>query len=890
MTRKLIEAALPLDAINAACLADKDRKVGTIRNVHKWFAPMPLPAWRALLLAALVDDPGDEAGRDALLELIEQLVASGADPPEDSVIRCAREVLAKSWPDGVPEVFDPFCGGGSTLIEAQRLGCPTRGSDLNPVPVLITRVLTEMLPVVNPAPSALRSDRWGGIKNLADAVAQHAEAVSEEGALRLSALYGDATRGGTIAWLWCRTATCPNPACGREAPLANTWLVSKRPGQELYLHPVTIGSDIHLELRAGKLPANRSPKRGRGASFECVACGAAISEQWLRAEGVRGRLGLRMTAVVEDAGKSGRAYRAPELPDLHRAAVRVDDLDVAEVALPPIARWFSPPFFGYTRFRDLHTPRQLAMLATFADIVAERHDAVLGEEGDELRARAISTLLGLGVGKLAQASSTIVRWNTAVTGSPKAEPAFARHDVAMQWDFAETNPWGRSVGDFRQCVATSLRALRYVVPEAQGVAYLADARSAVPSNGGPRLIATDPPYFDQIGYADLSDYFYLWHRRALRRVHPDLYATISAPKAGELVALAERHDGSRSAAKDYFVEGFCETFKALGKATSASDLPMLVVYAFKEQSARDSSGVPPGWEAILEAVVAAGLMVTGTWPIRGARAARMIGVGTNSLATYVVLVCRSRAPAATKITKTDFVRKLRDELSDSVVELQHANIAPVDLAQAVIGPGMRVYSQHSSVVDPTGTRVGVADALAQINRTLAEILDEQEGDLDPDSRWAVTWYEEYGFDSAAFGRADQLARAKGIAVNDLGRAGIVTSRANKVALIPREALADAWDPATDRRATAWEAVQYLLRALLDESGERGAAEVYAKLGMLADPARELAYRLFVIAERKGRIDEAIAYNSLVTSWSDIARLADEHPRPTTSTPTTEAMF
>jgi putative DNA methylase len=589
-------------------------------------------------------------------------------------------------------------------------------------------------------------------------------------------------------------------------------------------------------------------------------------------------------AVVSVRGRQ-RIYRSPTDADrIAAAAPAVEDPPTVPLVGKAIQ---NVALYGVRTQADLYSPRQMFVLDAFTRAVSGVYKEVLANGGTKVRAQAISAFLGLTVSRLAQFNSRQVRWHTGGNNpSGRPEAAFGRHDLPMTWDFVEINPFGGAVGDFRQLVDLSLRALEYV-PIGEGVVSQADARTAL-ANTQNALIATDPPYFDQISYADLADYFYVWQRRALRDAFPELYRTVASPKDEELTALSRRHGGSREAAKRYFIDGFSEVFAAAGQSQHP-DVPLLVVYAFKEQArTRNGDGIAPGWEAILEAVVSSGLMIVGTWPIHGTGSTRMISMGANALATYVVLVCRPRPERAQRTTRSEFSRLLRNELATAVADMQHANIAPVDLAQAVIGPGMQVYSRHSAVIETDGSPLRVAEALGLINRSLAEVLDEQEGDLDPDSRWAVTWYDDHGFDTAAFGKADQLARAKGIAVDSLVEAGIVTSGAGKVALISRDAFREGWDPATDRRATAWEAVQYLVRSLA-EGGERAAAELYARLGGLADPARELAYRLFQIAEKKGRTEEAIAYNGLVTSWSEVARLADDLPRHPAATGT-EALF
>lgn len=892
--RKLIEVAIPLDAINAACKAEKDRKLGTLRNLHKWFAPMPLPAWRALLFASLVDDPDDETERDNLLRLTEALVEGGIRLPSHATLHSAREAIAKSWPDGIPEVWDPFCGGGSTLVEAQRLGCSTLGTDLNPVPVLLTRAVSEVLPACADR-QALHDEHLPGSLGPFEGLitdCRHYARVVVEGAWQTLKPYYPRGAGWTpLAYLWCRTVRCPNPACGVSAPLLSTMWISKRRDDQHHLRIAwpegTDDAEFYVDPGAPTATATVARSGGR-----CAKCDAVIPFAYIREEARSGRLGSRLTTVVDQANDSKRRYRAATAHD-EATARSAADAEADEERLTPLTGKATQNvgLYGMTDHRDLFIGRQRLALSVFAREVRATKDRVVADGGDAQYAEAVVLMLGLGVGKMAQASSTIVRWNTAVAPnrSPKAEPAFARHDMPMPWDFAETDPFGGSVGDFIQVVNTAIRSLEHVVPGGRGRAEQADVRqrAAKAVDEAPRMIATDPPYFDAINYADLSDHFYMWLRKALQDVEPDLFRTITTPKGEELIASPWRHNGDRQAARRYFIDGFTDAFLEL-RRVQHPDAPMLVIYAHREHGGNNlTSGA--GWEAILAALVAADLMIVGTWPISGARGARMVGVGSNALATYVTLVCRPRPTDAHSITKQDLARALRQALKDAVTHLQHANVAPVDLAQAVIGPGMQVFSQHARVVETDGSPVRVGDALRMINQTLAEVLDEQEGDLDQESRWAVTWYEQHGFTPATFGEADQLARAKGIAVDSLVVAGVATSGGSKVALIPRAALLPSWDPAKDLRATAWEAVQYLVRAL-EQGGETAAADLYARLGPLCDPARELAYRLFQIAEKDRRTEEALAYNGLVMSWPEIARLAEAIPSPANTPREPEALF
>lgn len=877
--RKLIETAIPLDAINAACKADKDRKTGSIRNLGKWFAPMPLPAWRALLFAALVDDPETEAERDELLNIIEGLMEDGGGPPSEAAMNRARDVLAKHWPDGVPTVVDPFCGGGSTLVEALRLGLEACGSDLNPVAVLHSRLVAELLPDAANAPAVTTEigrlpskDTLVPFDGFRADVLHFATEVREAVQAATRSLYADAaTKGRTVAWLWAREADCPNPVCGVRNPLMGSWWLSKKRGAEKWLAPRIEGKDVLFEIAgpAGEPPS--APKQGRGANFACIACGSVLSQGYLAAAGRDGRIVNRLLAIATDLGRADRGYEVPptirrETRDANRA--EVPGLDNATDDGGGRER------FGFDTHRHQYTARQAETLRAFAEEVGQVAARVRALGGTEAYAQAIAGVLGLCVAKQAMYSSCLSFWRTR-QGPSKAERAFARHDIPFNWDFAEPNPFGASAGDWMQNVETTLRALDFIPHQRAKRVVQQDARHVAANSDGPIVVATDPPYFGQIAYADLSDFFYPWLRLALGATIPDIFRTIATPKSGELVALAKKHNGNQRAAAAYFIDGFRETFASLSERQHA-DVPLLVVYASREgESGAAGLGVS-SWEAVLESLIGAGLQIQGTWPIHGTSGVRMISAGTNALATYVVLACRPRPETAPRVSRSEFVRILRRELIEAVPRLQHANIAPVDMAQAVIGPGMEVFSRHSAVVETDGTPVSVAVALGLINRALAETLDEQEGDLDPDSRWAATWYEEHGFSPASFGEADQLARAKGISVDALVRAGVVISGGNKVALLSRDQLPVTWDPSTDNRATAWEAVQYLVRALYEE-GEPGAASLYSRLGRLADPTRELAYRLYQVAEKNGRTDEAIAYNSLVSSWSEIARLAEDLP-------------
>jgi len=873
--KKLIEIALPLESINVACKADKDRKTGTIRNLHKWFAPMPPPAWRALLAAALLDDPGDSEGRLKLFHLIEGLVGSDSRPPDKSVVRAFREQLATQ---GVEEaaVFDPFCGGGSTLVEAQHLGLAAVGSDLNPIPVLITRVLTQYLPsIAGRAPIVgTESERLapvpGSLVGFAEDLSHYARRIYDEAKAQIETHYPLGPNGDpVIAWWWARTICSPDPRFqGAHTPLVNDWWLSKRKGAPAFVQPHVDRDrqEISFEVVEGRgVPPPPSKSR-------CLYSDAPIGFAYIKEEGQAQRLGTCLMATITH-GAHGRHHFAPSPRDA-LAAERAQPVDPPRLGLPAKALGFRVQAYGISQWSELFTPRQMLALETFASLVAKVSDWARADGADETYAVTLSAFLGLCLGKLAQTCSMQVRlFIDSRNGSAKAQPAFSRPDIAPLWDFVEVNPFGRSVGDWLQIVETALRAIEFSATEARPARVeQRDARFAADLVAqDSALVATDPPYFSNFGYADPSNYFYIWLRRALKKDHPQLFSTLGAPTTGELISDPSRHGDDKDAAKAYFTEGLKDTLEGLVKC-SRPDLPMLIVYAFKQQETDQDGVVSTGWEAVLEALIRAGLSVVGTWPIHGTGSARARGLSANALATYVLLVCRPRPAEAPIATFGEFRSALKAHLADSVAALRAASIAPVDLAQAVVGPGMEVFSRYTRVLQANGSSTTVREALGVINAALDEVLEEQEADFDPDTRWAVAWFEQYGLGSGPFGVADSLARAKNTALNGLEQAGVVSAKAGVVKLLGTAELDSDWDPGTDRRLTVWEATHHLARMLSDK-GEDGAAELLRRLGGFGEIARELAYRLHAISDRKKWSDEARLYNGLVVAWPEIARLA-----------------
>lgn len=883
MSTKLIEVALPLEAISKACRRDKDKKNGTIRNVHKWFAPMPTPAWRALLFAALVDDPGDDAKRAHLLRMVERLVPADGNPPDADTLAEANALMLEATAGDITPVFDPFCGGGSTLVEAQRLGLPAIGSDLNPVPVLITRVLTELLPQVTGRQPLVGDTAQLGLLTggpldgfLADC-RYYAKRIRDQVWDHVGYLYPEPPGGGTVvAWLWARTVICPNPACRAIAPLITSFWLSKKKGTEAWIEPTDLqpGRPVQFEVRTGLGEPSVSTTVGRTAAT-CLVCREPIPLTYVRSAGNAGNMARQVTAVVVDSPAGRHCLSSSEMG---QAALHVDRPDNApDLAIPEQALGFRVQLYGMHRFSDLFTNRQLVMLGAFADAVSSLPECIARDGGDELYRRTITSTLGLCVSKLAMSNSTQARAEWSATGT-RIHPAFSRHALPMVWDFAELNPFNEKSTNWMGLLESTLAGMHNLpLPKQPASTFKADARVSSNHLETRALIATDPPYFAQIGYADLSDYFYVWLRRALARVHPDLFATVATPKADELIAAPYRHGGNVGEATRYFVEGFTETFHNLLGA-SASGLPIIVVYAHRqEESDREGGVTSTAWDAMLSAIIAAGLRIVGTWPIHATTSNRQIGQGTNALASYVVLVCRPQESTARATDRQGYFAALHAELPRAIRKLQSGDISTIDLGPAAIGPGMAVFSRFSKVIEPTGDAMTVGAALRLISQVSAEVLDEFVGDLDNETRWAMGWFKDHGFEPGSFDDAEKLNRATLTSLEGLTRAGIATGHRGSVKLVGRDDLADDWTPSTEQLVTVWEVTQHLVKRLTPPRGsEGGAAELLRKCRPWADAARDLAQWL-AATSLINHPKEALDYDSLVTSWSEIVRLSDRQP-------------
>jgi putative DNA methylase len=938
--RKLIEVAMPLPEINDSSAYDKMPGIGPHpKGIHQWWARLPLPVARAVLFASVVDDPSadvekfptEEAQareRERLFGILRGMIQKQLHKHPE-VYAEARGEMLRFCEGRLPTAFDPFAGGGSISLEAARLGFEAHAGDLNPVCVLLNKCNLELAPRWAGRPPVNPMDRkkiggthgWPGTVGLAADVRYYGRLIHERVWEKLRHLYPPvkvttalaegrsdlkpyvAKELPVIAWIWARTVRSPDPAV-REAqvPLMSTFWLSSKKGSEAWLEPGVNRSarTWRFAVRTGLPEDWRAVKAGTKtgrAQFRCLLTGAPIADEHIKEEGQAERIGTRLVAIVAERQR-GRAY-LPATSEQEAAAVQcahpTEQQLAAELAEDPRNIWCTS--YGLETFSQLFTARQLTAMVTLSDLVKEiredvRRDAIavgLSDQEAEAYARAVNTFLALALDRCADFNNSLCRWSPS---NQKVMNLFGRQAIPMVWDFAEANVLGESVGAWTTCSEYVADCIEVITMNSrqQGQARQIDA--ATDADGLKNLlISTDPPYYDNISYAALSDFFYVWLRRTIGDFYPDLFQTILVPKEPELVASPERFRGNKQKAKEHFETGFRRAFAALREEMDPR-FPLTVYYAFKqddeesgadEEDENEANGLTidrtTGWETMLEALIGTGFQITATWPVRASQKWRMRAMGANALASYIVLACRPRPADAQPTDRRSFVAALKSELPMALRELQQGNIAPVDFAQATIGPGMAIYSRYDRILEASGKPMTPRTALALINQTLTEVLSEQEDEFDAETRWAIAWFEQRGFEEGDFGEAELLSKAKVTSVGRLVEAGFVRSKGGKVCLLRPEELPAAWDPSKDRRLIVWEMTHHLLRVYYhDKQGDAATAELLRSLGARGDTARDLAYRLFDVCEKKHRSAEAQAYNALVLGWPEVVRLARESDR------------
>ncbi|GLQ79183.1 hypothetical protein GCM10007881_27010 [Mesorhizobium huakuii] len=951
--KKLIEVAIPLEKINEASAREKSIRHGHPSTLHLWWARRPLAACRAVLFAQLVDDPSGyvndllnetetrtaaerelnarlsdrekrrqegkalpaddkeitleevaiEIERKRLFDIIEELVI-WENSTNEEVLERARTEIRRSCGTELPPIYDPFSGGGSIPLEAQRLGLPAYGSDLNPVAVMIGKAMIEIPPMFKDMPpihpGGKERNHYRNAEGLAEDVKYYGEWMRQKAWDRIGHLYPQVQlpkeygsgNGRVIGWFWARTVPSPDPAFAEvNVPIASSFLLSAKVGKETWLDPIVDKKNKTLQFRVRKggtkaeiEHANEGTKAGR-AVFRCIFSNSPISGEYIDKCATEGTMAATLLAIAVE-GKNGRVYLPPH-DDLQQSAAiqaagELSSIDLSSVEVPCRGTYASNALgrrYGFNTFRDYFSPRQLVALGTFSNLIREVHDAIASDAESQKSgtdkersssndyALAVATYLAFAVDRAADAWSSLVSWRNTVEAT---RSTYARQGIAMVWDYVEVNPFSEKNGNWNDaCLEWVYKSLLAFSPGSKGKIIQADAQTVKTPAGC--VLSTDPPYYDNILYSDLSDFFYVWLRKNIGIFYPDILSTLTVPKADELVATVYRH-GSHQAAEEFFLNGMSKAISNMVAQTSTS-YPATIYYAFKQSEVESDGIASTGWATFLQAVFNAGFSVVATWPVRTEKPGRMVAVGTNALANSVVLVCRKREATAEVITRAEFIRTLKRELPPAIAELQAANIAPADMPQSAIGPGMGVFSRYRAVLESDDSPMSVKAALQLINRELDEYLSGIQGEFDADTRFAITWFEQNGLKAGDYGTANNIATARGISVESGRHAGILETSAGKVRILKREELPEGWDPVADKHLTVWESCQHVVRAL-ETGGEYEAAVLIRALGpAMSENVKDLAYCLYNICEKRKDAKEATSYNALIAVWSDLTRLA-----------------
>ncbi|WP_395365244.1 DUF1156 domain-containing protein [Streptomyces sp. YH02] len=915
--RKLIEVSLPLEDINAESAREKSIRHGHPSTLHLWWARRPLAAARAVLFAQLVDDPSShpelfpteeeqKKERERLHGIIRRLVAWD-NINDEGLYREAREEILKSTGGNPPAILDPFAGGGTIPLEAQRLGLEAHASDLNPVPVLINKALIEIppkfvgQPPVFPGAAESRLGPWPRATGLAEDVRRYGAWMRDRAQERIGHLYPQATvpvigpngeptgrsvKATAIAWVWARTVICPNPACGIRMPLMGSWWLGKKKGMEAYAVPVLTDDyaspggrrvDFRIEHDPAIAPDNTDSGTVGRKGAQCIGCGSAVELKYIRTEGRAKRIGQQLVAVVAEKDRR-RVYVEPDAVHIDAARMeRPEEIPHGELGHYP--RDIKAPIYGMTDFADLFTNRQLVALTTFGDLIREARERVIsdgvasggsrglplsdGGTGVEAYADAVATYLAFALSKLAARNNTMCTWEARMN---RLRGSFQRQAIPMTWDFAEAPPLEEYGGGFTAVLASEAEVLDSMsAARVVGAARQADAASRAYDN---LLISTDPPYYDNIGYSDLSDFFYVWLRRSLRSVHSSLFGTMLVPKAEELVANPYRH-GGKEEAEVFFEKGFEHVFSR-ARQSASHEYPISVFYAFKQAELEKEGVASTGWSTFLDGMIRSGWTITATWPVRSELPNRMMSVGMNALASSIVLALRPREKEASATDRTGFLVALHDELEAALPKIREGAIAPADLRQTILGPGMAVFSRYSRVLEDDGSAMSVKTALALINQTFDSLQNEHDAELDADTRFCLDWFRSYGWDTRPYGDAESLAVPLGLSVDGIARGGTLTSGAGKVALIKPQDLDPRWHPAHDDGLSLWEVTCHLARAYATEGREKAArlmAEVKGRVDL--DEVNRLATRLYELMESQDSTTAGL-FNGLGGAWADVS--------------------
>ena len=921
--KKLIEVAVPLDDINREAAREKSIRHGHPSTLHLWWARRPLAAARAVLFAQMVNAPGwdnpnptpQQIGmygnqRKKLFRIMRELVKwENSDNPQ--ILKEARDEVWKSWretceankdhpdaatlfnPDVLPAGHDPFAGGGAIPLEMQRLGLSAYASDLNPVAVLINKAMIELPPKcaghppVNPGSKKIASS-WKGCKGLVEDIQYYGKWMRDEAFKRIGHLYPQVEiteemakdrpdllqyvgqKLTVIAWLWARTVKSPNPAYSHiDVPLIKSSVLSTK--QKVWVEPVVSNDNANYEfvVHVGSKPTFEGTINRNGGT--CILSHTPIDFSYIRTEAKEGRMGEKLLAVVCEGGK-GRVYLSPTKEmEMSIGSIQLST-SLPNVFLPDAALGFRVQKYGMTKWNQLYPPRQQLALSTYSSLIKDVHTAV-SEKASKEYADNIVTYLSFVIDKSADYWSSTCGWSNSRDG---IRNTFGRQTIQMTWDYAEANPFSDSSGNWMNMLEWVWKVVEKLPASVEGFACQADAQTQTVSAN--KVISTDPPYYDNIGYADLSDYFYYWLRPSLREIYPDIFGTITTPKESELIADPFRR-GSKKEAETYFLNGMKDAMSQLSTLSHPA-YPVTIYYAFKQSETKGDGTASTGWETFLEAVIQSGFAITGTLPMRTELENRMRGIESNALASSIVLVCRKRDADAPMISRREFIKELNREMPKALAKMtgeteeekNEYKVSAVDLAQSAIGPGMEIFSKYSGILEANGSKMTVHEALVLINKVLSAYLDKDDDEYDADTKFCKAWFELYGWQEGEFGTADTLSRAKGTSVDGLVEAGVVSAKGGKVKLIHFSEYEDNWDATKDSRIPIWEALHHMVKAH-QKGGDFKAASIYAQVESMTSAINLLATRLYQMCEQKGWAEDARPYNELSAAWQSVSENA-----------------
>ena len=886
--RKLIEVAIPIDIINNASIREKSIRHGHPSTFHIWWARRPLATCRAVLFCQLVDDPSSfpdkfpTAGaiikeRARLFSIVERLV-KWENSNNKSVLDEAKTEIRKCFDGTLPEIYDPFSGGASIPLEAHRLGLNVRGSDLNPVPVLIGKALLEFplefkgKPPLHPG--IKRQTHYENMDGLAEDIRYFARVLRDRTWESVGHLYpkvqlesrdgnGSAT---VLSWIWVRTVTSPDPAMqGALIPLVASYWLCKKPNKKVWVEPYISNKRVCFTVKTGTPTDEREIDRGnkvsRGANFVCQLSGTAVTAEYVKTQGNAGKMGWQLLAIVAESS-SGRKYISPN--DKHKnTAFSESPSWKPDFPMSQHSQYMTVTNYGVNRWSDYFMARPTIALTKFLSNIPEVCNDVIT---DKKYRQLIETYLTLGVSRLAGFQAMGTHWGKNVES---VIPVFSMQALPMRWDITESNPFSNSSGNFLGQIEFMAQVIRNL-PECYSD-ILIDQYNATEANFSNYVVSTDPPYYDNIPYADLSDFYYVWLRKGLRSIYPNLFETILVPKDDELVADRERHLGKENAEK-FFLNGMTTVISNMANQGIPS-LPTTLYYAYRQGEVNEDGKSPRGWATFLQAIANSGFQINATWPIR---TEFLVGKkqSKNALSTSIILVCRPRRRDAGSITRSEFIKEIRHEILGGLQRLRDASISPTDLPQSSIGPGISVYTKYDSVLEADDSVMDVKTALQLINGELDDIVNDLQGNFDTVTRFLISWYEQLGLHGGEFGKADSIARARGTSVDNASSVGLVKSSGGTVRILHRSELSDDWAESPKLLDTVWGSCQGVIR-VLEQSGEMKAAAFLKTLsGTRIEEIKDLAYCLYDISINKiNNAKEANSYNALISVWSDLMQHA-----------------